>query len=226
MLGPQVIYTDKNFLVLNKPAGLLTHGSGKNLAGWLLEHYPEVKDVGDDPQERPGIVHRLDKDTSGVLLVVRNQDTYQYFKKLFQDHQVKKTYLALVRGVVKKKEGLIDKPLGLKSGSLKRTVFIKRARMVKEAITKYRVRRIINDRYTLLEVEPLTGRTHQIRVHLASIGHPVVGDKLYGPKKSLPTINRQFLHAESLEFSLPNNQRLKISAELPEDLRQILATLR
>src|SRR3989344_8368647 len=132
---PEIIYEDKNFLVLNKPAGLLVHGPCKSLVDWLLVHYPEVKSVGDDPETRPGIVHRLDRETSGTLLVPRNQESYIYFKKLFQSHEVKKTYLALVRGVVHEKEGLINKPLGLKTGSVKRTVFTKNARMIKEAIT-------------------------------------------------------------------------------------------
>ena len=229
VLEPKVIYEHKDFLVLNKPAGLLTHGfaqrasSSPTLTDWLLRHYPEVKSVGDEPEKRPGIVHRLDKETSGVLLVTRNQKAYQYFKKLFQDRQVKKNYLALVWGVVKQGTGLINKPLGIKSGSVKRTVFIKHAKMVKEAVTQYKVLRVIGDRYTLLAVKPLTGRTHQIRVHLASIGHPVVGDKLYGAKRGVADTERHFLHAESLEFSAPDGQRLKISAEPPEDWQKVLS---
>ncbi len=220
----KVIYQDKDFLVINKPAGLLVHGPGITLVTWLLENYPEVKNVGDDIKNRPGIVHRLDRETSGLILVPRNQNTYEYFKDLFQNHQIKKTYIALVHGIVKEKEGLINKPMGIKQGSLKRTVFTKNAKMIKEAVTRYKLRNYVGDKYSLLEVEPLTGRTHQIRVHLASIGHPVVGDKLYG-KKDNAGMKRQFLHAESLEFSSLDGKRLKIVADLADDLQEFLKSL-
>ncbi|MEK9184089.1 MAG: RluA family pseudouridine synthase, partial [Patescibacteria group bacterium] len=205
--------------------GLLVHGPGITLVTWLLENYPEIKNVGDDIKNRPGIVHRLDRETSGLILVPLNKDAYEYFKRLFQNHQIKKTYIALVYGIIKEKEGLINKPLGIKHGSLKRTVFTKNAKMIKEAITRYKVRDYISDKYSLLEVEPLTGRTHQIRVHLASIGHPIVGDKLYG-KKNNADMKRHFLHAESLEFSSPDGKRLKVAADLPDDLQNFLTSKR
>lgn len=236
MQEPQIIYEDPNFLVVNKPAGWLVHParhlnapchSEKTLTDWLLKKYPEIKKVGDDPQNRPGIVHRLDKDTSGVLLVCRNQKSFNYFKKQFQEHKIIKNYLAFVHGVPQKKEGIIDKPIGLKTGTTKRTTNLKtgsfRTKMTKEATTKYKLIKVIPDGFlvisaeepeshphALLQVTPLTGRTHQIRVHLAFIGHPIVGDQLYGPKDSSYPM---YLHAESLEFTAPSGARIKISAE-------------
>ena len=252
-LEPQIIYKDPDFLILNKPAGMLTHGirnphfaqpsprlrpaskasRGRRelgirndeltVADWLLKNFPEVKNVGDDPKERPGIVHRLDRDTSGVLAVARNQKAFDYLKNLFQTHQVKKTYLALVCGWLKEKEGIIEKPIGILSGSVKRSVHLKAARMIKEAKTKYKVKQelMLQGKFSLVEVEPTTGRTHQIRVHLNSIGHPIVGDKLYGRKNPL-NLSRQFLHADSIEFTLPSGSQLKIGVDLPEELSTAL----
>ena len=234
MQSPQVIYEEKGFLAVNKPAGLIVHGQSPSLVDWLLKKYPEVKTVGDDPAKRPGIIHRLDKDTSGVLLVCRTQATFDYFKRQFQIHQIKKKYLALVHGIPEQKNGEINKPIGLKLGTIRRTVHTKHAKMVKEAVTRYRIRQIyrrLPSIYSLLEVEPLTGRTHQIRVHLASIGHPVVGDKLYTPKSivkgqlSNVAEGRMFLHAESLEFTTSDGRRLKIAADLPIELNEVLSLL-
>jgi len=242
----EVVYKDKNFLVVNKPAGLLVHSVNlkpktknlkleRTLVDWLLENYPEVKNVGDDPEARPGIVHRLDKDTSGIMLIARNQETFDYLKSLFQKHQIQKTYIALVAGKVKDKTGRIDKPIGIKSGTAKRSVFAKKMKMVKEAITEYKIIKYVALRqasafsklsadrqgkdFTLLEVMPQTGRTHQIRVHLAYIGHPVAGDKMYGGKRTkVEGLARQFLHAQSVEFTSPDGKRMRFEAELPPDL--------
>lgn len=229
MIKPEIIYKDEGILIVNKPAGLLVHQTNQKrkiksekdytLVDWLLENYPEVKDVGDEPEIRPGIVHRLDKDTSGIMIIALNQEMFNYLKKLFQSQQIKKTYLALVWGKVPQKSGIIDKPLGIKNGSVKRSVTAQK--MVKEAVTDYKVVKYFKD-YTLLEVTPRTGRTHQIRVHLASIGHSIVGDKLYGRKVIPENLERQFLHAEAIEFTLPNGQRFKIAADLPQDLADFL----
>ncbi len=229
-MEPEIIYEDRDVAVINKPPGLLVHktkvSEEPTLADWLLEKYPEIKDVGDLPAGRqvtenirPGIVHRLDKETSGVMIVARNQAAFDHLKKLFQSRDIKKTYLALVWGKVAQKSGVIEKPLGIKTGTLKRTTRVEGAgvKMIKEAKTAYRVKKYIGE-YTLLEVEPLTGRTHQIRAHLASIGHPVVGDRLYGRKAAPAGLTRMFLHAESLELTLPNGSRTKFTADLPPDL--------
>ncbi|MDP3948559.1 MAG: RluA family pseudouridine synthase [bacterium] len=219
----------------------------KTLVSWLLEKYPEMKTVGDPSTRstnsgqassgqanlRPGIVHRLDRETSGIMLAVRNQKYFDYFKSLFKERQIKKTYLALVSGEPKEKHGVIDKPIGIKNGSIKRSIHS--GKMLKSAVTEYKViktfygepfnhaqdkpgRTIISGvgPFSLLEVFPKTGRTHQIRVHLASIGHPIVGDPLYGGKKNAGLAKRLMLHAYSLEFSLPNGRRLKLEAE-PEE---------
>jgi 23S rRNA pseudouridine1911/1915/1917 synthase len=241
-----VIYQDKNLLVINKPAGLLVHPvklkakSSKlkaepTLASWLLENYPETGKVGDDPANRPGIVHRLDRETSGIMIIARNQETFDYLKSQFQQQKFQKTYLALVFGKVENKTGRIEKPIGIKSGTTKRSVLAKKMKMVKEAITDYEVisyhqfpRQSASGQreaatFSLLKVMPRTGRTHQIRVHLAAIGHPVMGDKVYGGKRGeLTGLNRQFLHAQSIEFTGPDGERVKFEADLPKELQQFL----
>ena len=189
-MEPQVIYEDKNFLALDKPAGLLVHPTASSreptLVNWLLKRYPEMKKVGDSG--RPGIVHRLDRDTSGIILAAKNQKYFEYLKNLFQNpclpagrRAIKKTYRALVYGKMTPKKGIIEKDIKVRYGTIKRTVF--KGRGEKSAVTEYKLLKQFTN-FSWLEATPLTGRTHQIRVHLASTGHPVVGDKLYGPKKS------------------------------------------
>ena len=227
-----VVYENDDFAAINKPAGMLVHRPERGpkslqeegvLTDWVKEHYPEAKEVGDVPALRPGIVHRLDEDTSGLLLIAKNQRFFEYMKGLFQKHEVQKTYIALVHGRMVG-SGKIDKPIGLLSGSTKRSVNGKNLKMVKEAVTEYRVLKVLKGKYSLLRIFPHTGRTHQIRVHLASIGHPIVGDGLYGKKKEDKELglSRQFLHAESLEFNLEDGSRLKMEAELPSDLTEFL----
>jgi len=243
---PVIIYENKDFLILNKPSGLQMHpariNAGKlrraaaqkhedrgkiqpTLVDWLLEHYPEVKTVGDDPATRPGIVHRLDKDTSGIMVVPKNQKTFEHLKALFQKHEVKKTYLALVVGTPKNKTGVIDAPIGIKNGTLKRSV--NATKMVKPAVTEYKVleefRKNDGEMYSLLEVSPRTGRTHQIRVHLASIGHPIVGDKLYGKHAQPAFAHRLMLHAKSLVFSDDGGNRFAFDVEPPNGFRDVSA---
>lgn len=187
----------------------------KTLADWLLENRPEVKGVGDSP-ERPGIVHRLDKETSGAMLVAKNQKSFDYLKNLFQSRQIKKTYLAWVYGKPEPEKGTIDKPIGLKAGTIKHSVYSQK--MSKPAITDYRTiktEEALGGVFSLLEVSPKTGRTHQIRVHLKSIGHPVLGDNLYGPKND--NFSRLMLHAYSLEFTGPDGKALKIEVEPPKE---------
>ena len=224
-----IIYEDESVIALNKPAGLLVHRTSKNeedtLASWLVKHFPPLSRVGDDPARRPGIVHRLDRDTSGVIIVAKNQNAFTYLKKQFQDRSIKKTYRALVYGKMFDTKGVVDKPIGLKSGTVKRTVH--GGKMTKDATTEYKVIKTFND-FTLVEVMPKTGRTHQIRVHLASIDHPIVGDPLYGKKKNkiiIPNVARQMLHAYSIEFSLPKRKLIKIAADLPEEMENALTYL-
>ncbi len=226
----QIIYETDDFLAMNKPAPLLVHPvPGKkedNLVEWLLEKHPEVKGVGDRPDVRPGIVHRLDRNTSGILIVARNQEFFDYFKKLLKERKVEKTYLALVWGKIEKK-GIVDTPIGLKPDTTRWAVKGK-LKMVKSALTEYEpikhCRKDSND-FTLMKLHPKTGRTHQLRVHLASINHSVVGDDMYGRKEDPFGLGRQFLHASLLEFKTREGERVRLEAPLPSDLRQILENL-
>ncbi|MFA4999154.1 MAG: RNA pseudouridine synthase [Parcubacteria group bacterium] len=231
----KIIYESPDFVVLNKPAGVLMHGvkikSDKireepTLADWITKKYPEIEKVGDDPKTRPGIVHRLDKETSGVVVVAKTQEYFEYLKNLFGEKGIMKKYIALVHGEVKSDKGIIEKPIGIKSGTVKRTIH--GGKMIKEAITEYKVIKRYEG-YTLLEASPKTGRTHQIRVHLASIGHPVVGDKLYGGKKekrSLLKPERQFLHAAEIKFEAKPGELVTFTAPLPDDLTRLTKTLK
>lgn len=212
--------------MVNKPAGILVHEAGvaktETLVDWLIKIYPEIKKIGDVPEIRPGIVHRLDKDTSGVLIVARTQKFFDFLKNLFQKREVKKTYLALVHGELKPSRGTIEKSVSLKPGTIRRTVY--KGKLSKEAVTDYKVVKFFKN-FTLVELIPKTGRTHQLRVHLASIGHPIVGDQLYGKKENLWLLKRQFLHASSIEFSMPDGSRIKIEADLPDDLQEMIDSL-
>lgn len=225
-----VVYEDENIIVINKQAGISVHPSinepGGTIANALVARYPEIKNVGDDPM-RPGIVHRLDKDTSGLLVVAKNQETFEFLKKEWQSGQVIKKYLALVWGHPKEKGEIISE-LARSLKDFRKRVVIKPGKnniKGKLAVTEYRVIKKYKD-FSLLEVIPKTGRTHQIRVHMASIGHPVVGDKVYGNKKVAPEgLTRQFLHAFYLSFSLPGGKKIALESDLPEDLNKILAKL-
>jgi len=229
----EIIYENNDIIVVDKPAGLMVHGiAGKvsaepTLTDVLLKKYPEIKTVGDEPNMRPGIVHRLDKDTSGVMVVARNQASFEYLKSLFKTRDIKKTYVAVVLGVPKEKQGIIDRPIGIRSGTTKRSVESKK--MAKPAVTEYEVLKIAEAEdglgkehsFAMLSVSPKTGRTHQIRVHLTSIGHPVVGDAVYGPKKQPPWASRLMLHAASIEFTDASGSRLRFDAEVPQEFERI-----
>lgn len=242
-----MIYEDDDILAVNKPAGLLVHGAENSkeptLVDWLINNYPEIKNVGERPafgearpdkSGRPGIVHRLDKDTSGVLLVAKNQKTFEYLKSQFQNRKIKKKYIALVHGIVKNDKGLVELSIAKSKKDFRkkacldarRAVHGKLAGKIREAITEYKVIKRFPG-YTFIEAYPKTGRTHQIRVHLKAIGHPLVCDKLYGPKKQeCPFgLSRHFLHAQSLELNLPSGGRIKLEADLPDDLQNVLNML-
>ncbi len=238
-MEPKIIYEEKDFVAVNKPAGLLVHPvknqnvKGKRgertLADWLTARYPAMKKVGDDPEFRPGIVHRLDKDTSGVILVAKTEAGFRYLKSLFQEKKIKKTYYALLFGKLLPQEGVIAKPIGIISGTTRRSVHSEK--MAKEAETHYRVVKYYSakenekDTFSFVAASPLTGRTHQLRVHFASTGHGVVGDPLYGKKRAPDWAGRLLLHASSLELPTPRGERIKLEAELPEDFKQALAHL-
>lgn len=226
----RLIHAEPDFLALDKPAGIAVHGGpgvrGPTVADWLAAQYPETKRVGDDPALRPGIVHRLDRNTSGVMIVARSQEAFENLKRLFKERRVEKTYLALVVGTPKRRAGVIDAPIGrMASNPTKRGVG-QRTRGSRRALTEYRTLERLGS-YTLLEVKPKTGRMHQIRVHLASIGIPVAGDTVYGGGKAvLGGLNRQFLHAWRIGFSYPEGRRWRFDAPLPGDLDRVLKHLR
>ena len=179
----KIIFENQDFVVIDKPAGLSVHaGVGineKTLVDFLLEKFPEIALVGDDPEVRPGIVHRLDKETSGVMIVARNQKTFEYLKNLFKNRQIEKKYLALVHGKLKEKEGKIEGEMGRSKKDFRKQALVRgkiSVRKERYSLSHFKVKKEF-EKYSLLEVFPKTGRMHQIRVHLHSISHPIVGDK-------------------------------------------------
>jgi 23S rRNA pseudouridine1911/1915/1917 synthase len=215
----KIIYEDADLLVVDKPAGLTVHPAPGHpehtLVNAILAHFPHLADIGDSL--RPGVVHRLDKDTSGVMLVAKNSAAQDYLARQFQSHSVTKAYLVLVKGKLTPENGIIEAEIGRDPKNRKKMAVVAHGR---EARTEYRVVKYIGG-YTLLEVMPETGRTHQIRVHLAAIGFPVVGDKVYGVKS--PYLARQFLHACRLGFKLPSTgEYVEFESALPEDLAKAL----
>lgn len=231
------VYEDENLLVINKPAGLIVHPKNatdiqESVVSWLTKEYPGIEHVGEPfiasgtESPRAGIVHRLDKDTSGLLVVAKNNDSFYYLKSLFQTHKIQKYYYALVYGRPKEGSGTIDAPMG--RVGLKRTIKLDGNKLIdgKDAITEYSIKQGY-EKYTLLDVAPKTGRTHQIRVHLQSIGCPIVGDPVYGPKgwQKPEGLTRLFLHAYKLEFATQDGKSLTIEADLPDDLQKVLSML-
>lgn len=235
----KIIYCDDNLIVINKPPGMSVHGgfsvAGETLVDELLKQFPEIRGVGDDPALarkggddsalRPGIVHRLDKDTSGVMVVARNQETFEALKKLFKTRSVVKTYRAIVCGAPKQKTGVITIPIGrLVKNPLKRGIAQGRSKIrgEREAQTAYRVLKA-GSGYALVELLPKTGRMHQLRVHLKAIGNPVACDRFYGGKNVCcpPGCGRQLLHASSLSFTLLD-KAFHFEADDPEDFEHAI----
>ncbi len=230
VLAPQdiplkVLYADEDIIVLDKPAGLVVHPGARNVSGTLanalLHHFPETASVG--ASDRPGIVHRLDKDTSGVMVAARSARAYESLVGQFRRKDVWKTYLGLVWGGITAPEGRIDWPIGRHATDGKKISV--RSRHPKDAETFFKVLRPFRDT-TLLEIRPVTGRTHQIRVHLAAAGHPVAGDALYGRKKAAKKFPRLFLHAHTISFIHPRTgERLTFVSQLPPELEAVLEKL-
>ena len=215
-------YEDADIIVVNKPPGMTTHPAPGSRSGTLvnalLGFLPKLAE-SDNP-ERPGIVHRLDKDTSGLIVVAKNRKALENLSDQFKSRQVQKGYLALVRGHVQPEVGLIDAPIGRDPIRRQKMAIVDSGR---PAQTEYRVKCYLEN-HTLLALKPATGRTHQIRVHLSGIGHPVAGDVTYGTKSVL--VARQFLHAYRLSFRLPlTGEEITITADIPSDLRAALDKL-
>ena len=216
-----VIFEDDNVVVIDKPAGISMHpGNSKDGADTIADLLKSKLDEFDD-MERPGIVHRLDKDTSGVVVVAKNIATKNFLQNQFKSREVKKQYITLVKGSLKNQEAIIDLPIGRnRKNPLKRSVIAS----AKAAKTHYKVAEEIAD-CSLLNVMPETGRTHQIRVHLSYLGHPVVGDETYGSRNE--GLDRQFLHAHKLSIKLPGHKKTStFISELPDDLSNFLKKLK
>lgn len=228
----KVIDEQPDYLVINKPAGLIIHEAPSmqeaTLVDWLLANYPEIKSIGESPI-RPGIVHRIDKDVSGLLIVARTEAGFKHFKKLFQNRTLKKIYTAIAHDVIKKDDGVIDFPIERAAGGYRMAAKPKNQEG-KPAETHFTVlKRFLH--FTLVEILIKTGRTHQIRAHLAAYGNPIVGDNLYGThtcklaNKKLGT-KRIYLMASRLEFKDPTGEKKSYQLELPDEFVKLMETLK
>jgi 23S rRNA pseudouridine1911/1915/1917 synthase len=222
-----IIFENDDLMVVNKPAGMVVHPAAGHGSGTLvhaaLAHAPKMEGIGGE--KRPGVVHRLDKDTSGIILLAKNDQAHRWLQEQFRLRKTVKTYIALVDGKPPTPTGRIEAPVGRDSihRQLMAVTGIKKGR---EAVSEYRILESFRE-HTLLEVHPLTGRTHQIRVHMKFIGCPVAGDRVYGHRHPTIELHRQFLHAARLGILLPGEERPRtFEAPLPMDLEQVLERLR
>lgn len=228
----KIIYEDKDLLVIDKPAGMVVLPEGQTKEGTviqeLIEKYPELKDVGEAP--RYGVVHRIDKDTSGLLLVAKSTESLIFLQKQFINREVEKKYDCLVEGVIKDNFGRIETLIARASrDKRKQKVYLQNGqepKSARDAVTDFEVLKRFEN-YTLLSVSIKTGRRHQIRCHFSYLRHPVAGDKLYSFKDSkIPEgLTRQFLHAGYLKIKLPSGQIKEFKSELPEDLQKVINIL-
>ena len=227
----KIIYEDDDVIVIDKPAGVLAQkassSSSPAVSDFLVKRFPEIKKVGEDEQ-RYGIVHRLDKNTSGVMIVAKNNQSFEFLKEQFKNRKTQKTYTTLVYGNVESKEGIINLKIGRsKTNPLIQTVIDSKKKegiKSREAVTHYKTLKSFKN-YTLLEASPKTGRMHQIRVHLKALGYPVAGDKKYFYKKYRnlkPKLERQFLHASELKIRLLDGKINTFESKLPKDLKNFL----
>lgn len=235
-----IIHENNHYLIINKPAGLVVHSDGRTqeptLVDWLLEQYPYIAAVGESWEDdagvtipRPGIVHRLDRDTSGVMVIAKTEEMFDFLKGQFKNHRVKKEYLAYVYGWFKNDTGVIDMPIGKSRSNFRMWSASRGARgQMRDAITEYEVLDRFEDKkknqFSYVLFRPQTGRTHQIRVHAKYMNHPLVADTLYAGKnikKGLLGFNRQALHAHTLSFQTLTGEVIAYTADLPEDFRQV-----
>lgn len=258
MKNIKILYEDKNVIVIDKPAMVAVHGDGrskeKTISDWVLKTYPELEKVGEPMVveysgkkieiKRPGIVHRLDKETSGALIIARNQRTFNVLKEQFQNHKIKKVYRAFVYDFVKApqaslgtgKRGIINAPIGRSPIDIRAWTAGRGAKApLREATTEYIVLKNFSDikdekptvehRFSYVEAYPKTGRTHQIRVHMRYINHPVVSDPIYrGAKEKALGMDRLALHAYSITFRLPNGDQKTVESPLPADFKKVIKT--
>ena len=242
----EILFENKNVLVINKPTGLVVHSDGKtdepNVVDWVLENYPEIDGVGENmivknrekieiELNRPGIVHRIDRDTSGILIIAKTQESFLDLKQKFKDREIKKTYHALVYGSPKNQIGIIDAPIGRSNKDFRMKQAGNHARgTLRDAETHYRVLENFEDqgkknnqgsfeKYSLIECSPKTGRTHQIRVHMKFINHPIVADSLYrGKRKEVLGLKRTALHAHSIKFIDVDGNNIFVESEIASDI--------
>ncbi len=229
MQMPEIIYEDDYVLAVNKPSGLAVHEDGRTdeatLTGWVRDTHPEIVGVGEEMTlqngtviDRPGIVHRLDRDTSGVLLLAKTQDAFYFLKEQFKNREIQKSYHAFVYGEVRDPHGTINKTIGRSRNDFRLwTAGKAKGGKLREAITRWTLLGAGNG-FSYLALEPKTGRTHQLRVHLKAIGHPIVCDKRYSPKKECALgFKRLALHALEISFKHPNGTLMLLEASLPKD---------
>lgn len=225
----QILFEDKDVLVINKPAGLVVHPDGHTkevtLVDWILSRNPELKEVGEpitlasgEILFRPGVVHRLDRETSGVLVIAKNQPAYLHLKSQFKDREIRKVYRTFVYGPMPVEGGIIDRPIGRSSGDFRKWTAERGTRgELRPAVTEWKLLKK-DSNVSYLEVYPKTGRTHQIRVHMKAINHPVVGDTLYAPNRaSLLGFTRLALHSFQITVELPTGETKTFEAPLPQD---------
>lgn len=214
-----IIYEDRQCVVINKPAGLLTHSKGgfnpeATVATWLRSRL--AKDFTPGAGERAGIVHRLDRATSGVMICAKTSDALSWMQKQFSQRRVKKTYVAVVAGTFKEPQAIIDMPI---ERNPKKPQTFRVGANGKSALTAYKVLET-SDKYSLVELRPTTGRTHQLRVHLEELGHPIVGDTLYGGQAA----DRLYLHARELELTLPSKKREVFKVPVPDSFKELMTS--
>ncbi len=227
----EVLAETDGYVVINKPAGLLVHPADSaiheaTITDWLVKRYPQTATVGDEG--RPGIVHRLDRDTSGVMVLAKTPEMFTHLKKQFSERLVKKTYITLVHGRMRQDEGEINLPIGRSHRTGRMAVRPQDTYEAdKPAITKFTVIKRFRKPFCLVEAQPLTGRTHQIRAHFMALSHPIVGETVYTIKNQAMKLNlgRHFLHAKSLAFTDLDGQLVTVSAPLPADLQSFLDNL-
>lgn len=250
----EILFENKNVLIINKPTGLVVHGDGKTneltVVDWILEHYPEINGVGENmlvkgkngkeiELNRPGVVHRIDRYTSGILVIAKTQKSFLDLKQKFKERKIQKTYQALIYGWPKNEMGTIDAPIGRsnKDFRMKQAGIHARGKL-RDAETQYKVLDYYQDerkknkqgqfeKYALIEVLPKTGRTHQIRVHLKFINHPIVADSLYrGKRKECLGLERTALHAQSIQFIDIDGTDIFMKCEIAEDIKNSLHFLK
>lgn len=230
-----VLYENDDVMVINKPAGLMVHSDGKTnnqtLVDWILKERPEIAGVG-EPQngvERPGIVHRLDEDTSGALIIAKTQEAFEHLKKQFQERETQKEYHAFVWGHFKEQAGIVGEPIGRSTGDFRRWQAGRGIRgEAREAVTRWQAVQQFEDeqgeRFSFVHLFPKTGRTHQLRVHMKYLQRPIVADDLYAPTKPLALgFQRLALHARKISFFDLGNREIAVEAPYPEDFQQALA---